>query len=173
MFVLNKVHSPKTEPMINEKFYMWEEFAEIKELLPEILEIVEKLEKYRGLSKLRLMKINFTNRIKPFWIRQRFLSDKEIKLFMDTIIKFMELGLVRELTSEEMYRNFNFQILKVPKVNGEFSVLLDLLLLNDEFQFEIPNLNNIIKRLSGFRFYCLINIAKAYCQLAYTSESGE
>jgi hypothetical protein len=51
--------------MINEKFYTEEELAEIKELLPEILKIVEKLEKYRGLSKIRLMKINFTNRTKP------------------------------------------------------------------------------------------------------------
>jgi transposase-like protein len=53
-------------------------------------------------------------------------------------------------------------------------VLLDLRPLNDlldEFQYEI--LNNIIKKLSGFKFYCLIDIAKAYCQLAYTSESGE
>jgi hypothetical protein len=53
------------EPMINEKFYTEEKLAEIKELLPEILRIVEKLEKYRGLSKLRPMKINFTNGIKP------------------------------------------------------------------------------------------------------------
>jgi predicted aspartyl protease len=121
-----KYTPPKTEPMINEKFYTEEELAEIKELLPEIFKIVEKLEKYRGLSKIRPMKINFTNGIKLIWIRQRFLSDKDIKLFMDTITKFMELGLVRELTSEEMYGNFNFQILKVPKSNGEFSVLLNL-----------------------------------------------
>jgi hypothetical protein len=55
----------KTEPMINEKFYTKEELDEIKELLPEILKIVEKLEKYRGLSKIRPMKINFTNGLKP------------------------------------------------------------------------------------------------------------
>jgi hypothetical protein len=94
---------------------------------------------------------------------------------MDTIIRFIELGLIRELTSEEMYGNFNFQILKVLKLNSEFSVLLDLHPLNDvlnEFQFKIPNLNNI-KRLSEFRFYCLIDIAKAYCQLAYMSGSEE
>jgi hypothetical protein len=92
----------KTKPMINENFYTKKELDEIKELLPEILKIVEKLEKYR--------------------------------------------------------------------------VLLDLCPLNDlldEFQYEIPKLNNIIKKLSGFKFYCLIDIAKAYCQLAYTSESGE
>jgi predicted aspartyl protease len=60
-----KYTPPKTKPMINEKFYTKEELDEIKELLPEILKIVEKLEKYRGLSKIRPMKINFTNGLKP------------------------------------------------------------------------------------------------------------
>jgi hypothetical protein len=103
-----KYTPPKTEPMINEKFYTKEELDEIKELLPEILKIVEKLEKYRGLSKIRPMKINFTNGLKLIWIRQRFLSDKEINLFMDTIMRFMELELVRELSMDELFGNFNF-----------------------------------------------------------------
>jgi hypothetical protein len=89
-----KYTPPKMEPMINKKFYTEEKLAEIKELLPEILKIVEKLEKYRSLSKLKLMKINFTNRIKPIWIRQRFLNDKEIKLFINTITRFIKLGLL-------------------------------------------------------------------------------
>jgi hypothetical protein len=54
----------KTKLIINEKFFSKEELDEIKELLPKILKIVEKLEKYRGLSKIRPMKINFTNGLK-------------------------------------------------------------------------------------------------------------
>jgi hypothetical protein len=64
--------------------------------------------------------------------------------------------------------------LKIPK-GKEYSILLDLRPLNKlivDINFEIPLLQNLVKNLSGYSYYFLIDLSKAYCQLAYISDKN-
>jgi hypothetical protein len=170
-----KENSEKEHPKIQEEFYTQEELDEIKKYLPRLLELVNKLKKHRGLSKLRPMKIEFKDRKSaPIWICQKFLNKKDMELFRTTIQKFIDLGLIRKLSREEYYSEYNFQLLKIPK-GKKYSILLDLRPLNElivDINFEIPLLQNLMKNLSRYSYYFLIDLSKAYCQLVYISDKN-
>jgi hypothetical protein len=84
------------------------------------------------------------------------------------------LGLVCKLFREEYYSKYNFQLLKIPK-RKEYSIFLDLRPLNElimDINFEIPLLQNLMKNLSRYSYYFLIDLSKAYCQLVYISNKN-
>lgn len=121
-----------------------------------------------GYTRLTEMKIALITN-KPIAFRPRRYSESEREIIRDIVDELLEKGIVRESNSP-----YASPVLLVAKKNGEKRLCVDYRALNnitEKDKYPLPIIEEQINRLSGFKYFCSLDLASGYHQIKMSPES--